>query len=1083
MRLQKKNCARRKIMETYRNQLFAFLAVRLNLVSLSDAKAALARQPTDAIQEIADALIESGRLVPDDRVHLEYLVERILQTHHGDADSALKSLGPGAEAQSLLEHRPTCLDSVAGVPWPPAPATVPPAPLPFAATVMTEPPPAEKPLPAAGPARFSRVRVHASGGMGRVWLARDRHLERDVALKELRPEFAGNAAVGRRFLVEARVTGRLEHPGIVPIYELVQEGDTVSYAMRFLQGRTLSEAIKAFHSCNPKSPGALERARLLQVFVTVCNTVAFAHARGVLHRDLKGQNILLGDFGEVIVLDWGLAKDMKSEAGPELSGASGPAGPDQVDQTLPGQIMGTPHYMSPEQAAGQRERIDQRSDVYSLGAVLYELLTGQAPFADQSRACGVKTVPELLQRICEQPPTPPRQLAGAVPPPLEAICLRALAKSPDKRYPSAADLAHEVQRWLADEPVQAHPDPWTVRLGRWARRHKTAVTSLGVFLAAVVVGLAATTLLVNQERSRTEQARARAQRNFHKAQEAVDRYFTQVSEDRLLNEPGMLSLRRELLASAREFYDDLARTHERDAASRQALGETQLKLAAITRAMGDRRQALKILEDAQALFAQLARADPDADVHVLGLAQSHVSHGYQTYLLDGRSPDVEAELEKARDLLAKLVRKNPTRLFRAELAHALNTIATYHGSSYKTDTKAEGVKIAQRAEAAYLGAVALWKQLTDEEPNDPARRNDLAGGYTNLAILYANLQDLSKSGDYLDKAMTLRRELAERYPHNLDYQENLAAVYNTLGSYYRELNRSDEAEKAFRHAATLREKLAQGNCQAVQFQQGLGKTYFNLGNLYYLQVQSAAGSVRDGQLAKSKDAYRRALDIYKRLHDDQPGELRARVDYGITLGCMGDLMSEAKKALAIPWYDQAVPLLEEALRQGDNSAVVRRALRNAFWGRAEARTEAGHFAEAVADWDRALELDDGAHKKEWQPKRAQARLETARRLVADGQHQKAAAAVEELLKDAPSAQQKVDAARVLAVCTLAAEEEKKDALALSYAARAVAVVRMAFMDGYFRDNPNATVLAVLRKIDAIARRPDFQKLVKEIGAK
>ena len=390
----------------------------------------------------------------------------------------------------------------------------------------------------------------------------------------------------------------------------------------------------------------------MQIFITVCNTVAFAHARGVIHRDLKGQNILLGDFGEALVLDWGLAKDDSGTARTATANAT-PASPvatsappddpyatmpDQVlgtpsdmtpEQaagdpytTMPGQILGTPSYMSPEQAAGEVGRVDKRSDIYSLGAILYEILTGQPPFADQCSKHGENTIQALLRRIQEEQPTKPRQLLADVPAPLQSICLRALAKDPGSRYQDAQDLAREVQRWLADLPVEAHPDPWTVRAGRSARQHRTFITTLGVLLTATVVGLTVTTLLLDQEQRRTEAARAKAERNFQKAQEAVDRYFTQVSEDRLLNEPGMLPLRKELLASAREFYEDLAREQQQDPASREALGESQLKLARIVRTMGDRDRALTILEDAQALFAGLAKAHPGVDRFELGLCKA-----------------------------------------------------------------------------------------------------------------------------------------------------------------------------------------------------------------------------------------------------------------------------------------------------------------------------------------------------------------------------------------------------------------------------------------------------------------------------
>ena len=332
--------------------------------------------------------------------------------------------------------------------------------------------------------RYTRTRLHATGGIGRVWLAYDSDLGREVALKELRPERTEDRGFADRFLHEARITGQLEHPGIVPVYELTRrpEDGQPFYTMRFIKGRTLTDAIRAYHDKRAAGRAEpLERVALLNAFVATGNAVAFAHSRGVIHRDLKGQNVVLGDFGEVVVLDWGFAKvlaraDDSAEAATVVIGAEGGPG-----QTVQGQVIGTPAYMAPEQAEGRPDRIDCRTDVYGLGAILYELLTGRAPFAGAEAA-------EVLRLVREAEPARPRQVWAAVPRALEAVCLRALAKEPAKRYASAGELAREVQRWLADEPVTAYPEPAAVRLGRWARRHRTLSAGLAVLLVSAVIG-------------------------------------------------------------------------------------------------------------------------------------------------------------------------------------------------------------------------------------------------------------------------------------------------------------------------------------------------------------------------------------------------------------------------------------------------------------------------------------------------------------------------------------------------------------------------------------------------------------------
>jgi tRNA A-37 threonylcarbamoyl transferase component Bud32 len=224
--------------------------------------------------------------------------------------------------------------------------------------------------------RYTRIRLHATGGIGCIWLARDNYLGREIALKELRPDQAGNPMLRSRFLKEAQITGQLEHPGIVPVYDLTlrTEDQHPFYTMRFIKGRTLSEAARAFHAKRKAGQfDSLEWSNLLSTLVTVCNTVAYAHSRGVLHRDLKGQNVVLGDFGEVEVLEWGLAKVVSQFEG-DLPGPSIHLdSAESIDPglTVQGQVIGTPGYMAPEQAAGFLGQIDQRTDVYGLGAILY----------------------------------------------------------------------------------------------------------------------------------------------------------------------------------------------------------------------------------------------------------------------------------------------------------------------------------------------------------------------------------------------------------------------------------------------------------------------------------------------------------------------------------------------------------------------------------------------------------------------------------------------------------------------------------------------------------------------------------------
>jgi eukaryotic-like serine/threonine-protein kinase len=404
--------------------------------------------------------------------------------------------------------------------------------------------------------RFRILRPHAQGGIGKVSVALDAELQREVALKQIKPERADDTDSRARFLQEAKVTGRLEHPGIVPVYGLGKDSKgRPFYAMRFVGGMSLDEAIGQFHRADTdprRDPRERMRTlrHLLARFIDVCQTVAYAHSQGVLHRDLKPANVLLGPFNESLVVDWGLAKLLgrvpgdpagakpaagsdprrgtdgaddeqpdrpgpredrlpsreDSDAAGAESGSVPPIGLTSSTETAAGTAFGTPAYMSPEQAEGRVDQLGPASDVYSLGAMLFTLLSGRAPF--DFVWCDVTA---LLDRVRLGEFPPPRQVNARVPRALEAVCLKAMANRAEDRYGSATALAEEIERWLADDPVAAYREPAPARLARWGRRHKPIVAGAAALLITAVVALSAGVILIGREQHRTEQQRRLAE--------------------------------------------------------------------------------------------------------------------------------------------------------------------------------------------------------------------------------------------------------------------------------------------------------------------------------------------------------------------------------------------------------------------------------------------------------------------------------------------------------------------------------------------------------------------------------------------
>lgn len=470
-----------------RNLLVGVLAWQMKFISREALLAGLQSCTLENSPPLGRILVERQELSADRLKLIEALAEERLKEHGGDP----------LQTVTAIDGALTILNDVQ------QPAATPADPF-----GTLEPTALDKTEPARGrsarsiepsPLRFQVLRFHARGGLGIVSVALDAELKREVALKELLNQHADNPASRSRFILEAEVTGILEHPGIVPVYGLGEYPDgRPYYAMRFIRGGSLADAIRRFHAAGSGTgSNVLELRRLLRRFIDVCNAVAYAHSRGVLHRDLKPDNVMLGEYGETLVVDWGLAKvtgrrdqapgQEELLALPEL-----PAG--DSSQTVAGFAIGTPQYMSPEQAAGQLDRLGPASDVYCLGATLYSVLTGSPPFHDL-------TVRETLKRVQTGEFPRPRQRRKETPIALEAICLKAMSLDPEQRYHSVRALADDLEHWLADEPVTAYRESWSQRAARFGRRHRTWTQATAAALLAITVVSAFAVYITRQQRN------------------------------------------------------------------------------------------------------------------------------------------------------------------------------------------------------------------------------------------------------------------------------------------------------------------------------------------------------------------------------------------------------------------------------------------------------------------------------------------------------------------------------------------------------------------------------------------------------
>lgn len=465
----------------------------------------------------------------------------------------------------------------------------------------------DDPARPTGP-RYRRERVLGRGGMGQVWSAIDTLLGRRVALKEVRPDLSPTPELVGRFFREARITGRLHHPAIPAVYDLIKEPNlaTSYYTMPLFQERTLRDAIREFHAgYDPKKSLARAWHKILAPFIDVVNAVAYSHSEGVLHRDLKPSNVLIGSYGEVQVIDWGVAKFVGSPDAEGVPSAENDEGRTlESSETATGARVGTLVYMAPELIRGSVAAPSFETDIYSLGAILYEVLTNRRPYPGERSA-------DVLRVIAETTPPLPRSINPGIPRPLEAICLRAMDRDTSKRYRTASDLAKDVQHWITDDPVAAYKEGIGERISRWVRHHRSAVHVSIAGVLATMAALAIGNYALDQERRRAEEARDAARADLQLASNVVDRMTVQIVSQHLPHIPRVTRFELALLEEAARHH---ASFYARDPSYSQAIRFAVVlnRKAHLSSLLNlDREASLQFVDAARVLRArsELARGD------------------------------------------------------------------------------------------------------------------------------------------------------------------------------------------------------------------------------------------------------------------------------------------------------------------------------------------------------------------------------------------------------------------------------------------------------------------------------------------
>lgn len=511
------------------NLMFGITAVEMGLIDQAQFAAACTRVAAEPQHSIADVLLNVNALTED---QCKQVIDQILESSPGQTASPQKTVVQNAQKnqmQTVQSDLDDDLDNAVDTNNRSADF--------FDGDFHVQ---GEPQLPENS--HYKLNEVYAEGGLSRVWVAEDTNLNRKVALKQIRHELSENELARSRFHREAQVTGQLEHPHIVPVYEMPSspDDDLLFYTMRLVEGDTLLQACDQYHATRKDAKHkkgteqALQQLRLLQAFVDVCQAIAFAHSRGVIHRDIKPENVVLGNFGEVVVLDWGLSKtsddsNVNTDCGdssayftvqdPESGSFSQDglpvaqtmqdgsillSGDADAVQTVAGAVLGTPAYMAPEQVNAEFGSVDHRTDVYGLGATLFHLLTGMPPHRGP-------TISATIQKVDTESVPPPKELNPHVEQPLDAICVKAMSPIPKNRYQSANELAEDIQRYLADEPVTAYPEPVRAKLRRFVSKHRTGFATAVALLVATIVAMTVAMILIQQEQTQTEFARRDAE--------------------------------------------------------------------------------------------------------------------------------------------------------------------------------------------------------------------------------------------------------------------------------------------------------------------------------------------------------------------------------------------------------------------------------------------------------------------------------------------------------------------------------------------------------------------------------------------
>jgi serine/threonine protein kinase len=774
--------------------------------------------------------------------------------------------------------------------------------------------------------RYALVEKIGEGGMGEVWVARQTEpVKRKVALKLIKTGMDSRAVL-QRFEQERQALAMMDHPNIARVLDGGTTDDRRPFfVMELVNGLPLTKF------CDETKLGVRER---LELFVAICQAVQHAHQKGIIHRDLKPSNILvtLIDARPVPkVIDFGVAKAIGSKL---------------LDESLStqfGAMVGTLEYMAPEQAGYSGIDIDTRADIYSLGVILYELLTGLRPIDGKRLRTAAFT--EIIRIIREEEPAKPstrlsmdeslpslaalrqmepKKLVVLLRGELDWVVMKCLEKQRDRRYETLNGLAREIQRYLADEMVEARPPSAGYRLRKFARRNRAALASATVIAVLLVAGLSVSLW----QMFRAIAAEGDANTNAQQAREERDAKNSALQAEKQAREQAFAALRsmtanfvekkfaqgavlteddRAFLRGVIAQFDAFAEIRGDDSESRELRAEGRFRVAEMRSRLGEFQAAEEAYDQALSMLQRLAADFPSRPEFRQGVAKSHNNRGI---LLcgTGRRQQAEQDYNHALSIYQQLAAKFPSRaVFRQELATSHNN----RGNLLRDTGRLP------QAEQDYEAALRIQKQLAADYPSRPEFRQELARSHNNRGGLLRDTDRLKEAKKDYDQALSIQKQLVANFASRPEFRQELARSHNNRGNLLTAMGRRKEAEKDYNQALSLYQQLSAHYPSRPEFRQELANCHNSRGSLLY----------ETGRLKEAEKDWNHALDIRKQLAADFPSQTEFRQEQAISHLNWGVLLSETgRPKQAEQNYDLALSLYRQLTAQFPNQPDLRNQL-------------------------------------------------------------------------------------------------------------------------------------------------------------